>query len=111
MEEIIKTLTFSNIIWQIITPIILCVLDILAEYIQNLINKKVKNIRENFLHKSLFVLAIIIGYVIEFAFELQEVAQAITIYICFIELMSILENLKNAGLDLKEIKNNLINKN
>ena len=33
MEEIIKTLTFSNIIWQIITPLIFSGLDIATGFI------------------------------------------------------------------------------
>ena len=41
MEEIIKTLSFSSIAWQVITPLIFSGLDILTGYIQAVINKKV----------------------------------------------------------------------
>lgn len=103
MEEIIKTLTFSSIGWQVITPLIFSGLDILTGYIQAVINKNVdsKVMREGLLHKCLLIVAILIGYVVEYAFNLSTVSSVITIYICLMELMSIAENLKKAGVELK----------
>ena len=103
MEEILKNIAFSNIIWQVITPLIFSGLDILTGYIQAVINKNVdsKVMREGLLHKCLLIVAILIGYVVEYAFNLSTVSSVITIYICLMELMSILENLKKAGVDLK----------
>lgn len=103
MEELMQTLTFSNIVWQVITPLIFSGLDILTGYIQAVINKNVdsKVMREGLLHKCLLIVAIIIGYVVEYAFGLSAVSSVITIYICVMELMSILENIKKAGIDLK----------
>ena len=103
MEELVQTLSFSNIIWQVITPLIFSSLDILTGYIQAVINKNVdsKVMREGLLHKCLLIVAIIIGYVVEYAFGLSAVSSVITIYICVMELMSILENIKKAGIDLK----------
>lgn len=103
MEEIIKTLTFSNIAWQVITPLIFSGLDIITGYIQAVINKNVdsKVMREGLLHKCLLIVAIVIGYVVEYAFNLKAVASIITIYICVMEIMSIAENLKKAGIELK----------
>lgn len=112
MEEIIKNLAFSNIIWQIITPLIFSGCDILTGYIQAVINKNVdsKVMREGLLHKCLLIVAIVIGYVVEYAFGLKAVAQVITVYICLMEVMSILENLKKAGLDLGKLGNILKDK-
>lgn len=105
MEELFNNLQFSNIIWQVITPLIFSGLDILTGYIQAVINKNVdsKVMREGLLHKCLLIVAIVIGYVVQYAFNLNFVAQAITIYICIMEVMSILENLKKAGLDLGKL--------
>ena len=105
MEQLLQTLTFSNIIWQVITPLIFSALDILTGYIQALINKNVdsKVMREGLLHKCLLIVAIVIGYVVEYAFGIKAVAQAITVYICIMEVMSILENLKKAGVDLGKL--------
>ncbi len=105
MEQLLNNVNFSTIIWQIATPFIFILIDIISGYIQAIINKNVdsKIMREGLLHKFLLTLVIIIGYVIQFAFNLNFVAQAITIYICVMELMSILENLKKAGVDLGKL--------
>ena len=58
----------------------------------------------------ILIVAIIIGYVVEFAFGIKAVAQVITVYICIMEVMSILENLKKAGLDLGKLGDILKNK-
>lgn len=112
MEELIQTLTFSNIVWQVITPLIFSGLDILTGYIQAVINKNVdsKIMREGLLHKCLLIVAIVIGYVVEYAFGIKAVAQVITVYICIMEIMSILENLKKAGLDMGKLGDILKNK-
>ena len=41
MENLVQTLTFSSIAWQIIAPLIFSGLDILTGYIQAVINKNV----------------------------------------------------------------------
>lgn len=66
--------------------------------------------REGLLHKCLLIVAILVGYVVEYAFGLTAVAQVITIYICVMEIMSILENLQKAGLDLGKLGDILKNK-
>lgn len=103
MEDLAQTLTFSSIIWQVITPLIFSGLDILTGYIQAVINKNVDSqvMREGLLHKCLLIVAIVIGYVVEYAFGISAVANVITVYICLMEIMSIAENLKKAGLELK----------
>lgn len=112
MEELMQTLTFSSIAWQVITPLIFSGLDILTGYIQAVINKNVdsKVMREGLLHKCLLIVAIVVGYVVEYAFGIKAVAQVITIYICVMELMSILENVKKAGIDLGKLCSILKNK-
>lgn len=113
MEELFNNLQFSNIIWQIIAPLIFSGLDILTGYIQAIINKNVdsKIMREGLLHKCLLIVAIAMGYVVQYAFNLNFVAQVITLYICVMEVMSILENLKKAGLDLGKLGDILKDKN
>lgn len=105
MEELLKNVQFSTMLWQVVTPFVFILVDIISGYIQALINKNVdsKIMREGLLHKLLLTLIIILGYVIQFAFNLKFVSQAITIYICLMELTSILENLKKAGIDLGKL--------
>lgn len=105
MEELLRNVSFSTPMWQIIAPFIFILVDIVSGYVQALINKKVdsKIMREGLLHKFLLVLVICVGYVIQFAFNLNFVAPAITIYICTMELMSFLENIKKAGVNLGKL--------
>ena len=105
MEELLNNVNFSTVIWQVITPFVFILVDIISGYVQALINKNVdsKIMREGLLHKFLLILVIVVGYVIQFAFNLNFVAQAITIYICTMELMSFLENLKKAGVNLGKL--------
>ena len=112
MEDLAQTLSFTSVAWQIITPLIFSGLDILTGYIQAVINKTVdsKIMREGLLHKCLLIVAILIGYVIEYAFGIKAVAQVITVYICVMEVMSILENVKKAGVDLGKLGDILKNK-
>ena len=100
MEELFKNLVFSNMAWQLATPLIFSGVDILTGYIQAVINKNVdsKIMRVGLLHKCLLIISIILGYVVEFAFGITAVAKAVTIYICIMEIMSILENLQKAGI-------------
>lgn len=112
MENLVQTLSFTSVAWQIITPLIFSGLDILTGYIQAVINKTVdsKVMREGLLHKCLLIVAILIGYIVEYAFGIKAVAQVITVYICVMEVMSIAENLKKAGLDLGKLGDILKNK-
>ncbi len=112
MEKLLTNVNFSANIWQIATPFIFMLIDIISGYVQAIINKNVDSriMREGLLHKFLLTLVLIIGYVIQFAFNLSFVAQAISIYICVMELMSILENLKKAGIDLGKLGDILKNK-
>lgn len=112
MEDLAQTLSFTSVAWQIITPLIFSGLDILTGYIQAVINKTVdsKVMREGLLHKCLLIVAILIGYIVEYAFGIKAVAQVITVYICVMEVMSIAENLKKAGVDLGKLGDILKNK-
>ena len=83
LETILNTLNFSNITWQILTPIIFSLADVLTGFIQAVINKNVDSS----------------GFVIDATFSINIVAKIICSYIIIMELTSILENLKKAGLD------------
>lgn len=103
MEEFFMNLHFTNIIWQIATPLLFSLIDIITGYIQAVINKNVesKKMREGLLHKFLLVLIIFIGFIIQFAFNVNYISVCICLYICVMEMTSILENLQKAGIELK----------
>lgn len=119
IQEIINTLNFSSIVWQIITPVCFSLADILTGFIQAVINKNVDSqvMRTGLLHKVLIILVIILSFVLDLAFNLNFISKIVCTYVVIMEIMSILENLQKAGIDLKklgeilkrkEVKNNEI---
>ena len=112
LETILNTLNFSNIAWQILTPIIFSLADVLTGFIQAIINKNVDSsvMRNGLLHKILIIIVVFLGFVIDATFSLNIVAKIICSYIIIMELTSILENLKKAGLDFGPVTEILKNK-
>lgn len=105
VEELISSFDFSNLTWQIITPIIFSAADILTGFIQALINDNVnsKTMRVGLLHKVLIVAIILLGFVCEHAFNLAIIPKFICGYVVVMETISIAENLSKAGLDVKDL--------
>lgn len=103
VEQIFQNANFTSIIWQIATPLIFMLADIITGYIQAVINHDVQSkiMRQGLLHKVLLILIIILSFVINFAFGMNTISIGVCLYICVMEVTSILENLKKAGLDLK----------
>ena len=104
-NEIISNLNFSNITWQIATPLIFSLCDIISGYIQAIINKSVdsQKMREGLLHKSLILLIIILSFIVHYTFNLVWVSKVVCIYVIFMESFSILENLKKAGINFGKL--------
>lgn len=100
--EIIKELNFSSVAWQIFTPLCFSLADFITGYIQALINHDVqsKKMRVGLLHKTLIFLVILLSFIIHLAFDLKYVSSFVCVYVTFMEIVSILENLKKAGLDI-----------
>lgn len=111
--ELIKNLNFSSVMWQIATPLIFSISDIITGYIQALINKNVdsQKMRVGLLHKVLILIIIILSFTIQFAFNIKYVASFVCIYVTLMEIVSILENLKKANIELGKLSEILKNKN
>lgn len=103
MEQFFMNLQFTNIIWQIVTPLLFSLADIITGYVQAVINHDVKSeiMREGLWHKMLLILVIFLSFIMQFAFGLKCISIVVCLYICLMETTSILENLKKAGIDLK----------
>lgn len=100
IETIINSLNFNGILWQIITPLIFSLCDVVSGFIQALINNEVESkiMREGLLHKSLIIMILFLSFVIDLAFNLSIISKSISIYIIIMETTSIIENLKKAGI-------------
>ena len=105
MEElmnILNNLKFINIGWQIITPIIFSFSDLVTGFIQAVINKNVdsQKMRTGLWHKSLLLIIIFLSFLIDYAFSITYVSKGVSIFIIAMEIISISENLKKAGINL-----------
>lgn len=105
MEKIISVLNqldFSNILWQIMTPLIFSMADILTGLIQAIINKNLdsQKMRMGLLHKTLLIIIILLGFTLDFTFNLNFVSRSICIFVIAMETVSIAENLKKAGIPI-----------
>lgn len=111
-EMLLNNLNFSGIIWQIVTPLIFSLADIITGYIQAIINNNVdsQKMRVGLLHKTLIILVIILSFVIQFAFKLDYIASFVCIYVVLMELVSIVENLQKAGVDIGRLAELIKNK-
>lgn len=103
--KMLEKLHYTNLLWQIITPLIFSLVDIITGYIQAVINNNVdsQKMRIGLLHKCLILLVIILSYIIQFAFGLNYIAGFVCIYVVLMELVSIAENLQKAGLDIGKL--------
>lgn len=106
IEEIIKQLSFSNIAWQVTTPIIFMIADIFTGFVQAVINHSIKSqvMREGLLHKVLILIILILSFISSITFNLPIISKFVCAYIIIMEFTSILENLKKANIDLGILK-------
>ena len=105
LENLINTLKFSSIIWQIATPLIFSLCDVLTGFIQAIINNEVQSkvMREGLLHKSLIIIIVFLSFVASLTFNISLISKAVCIYVIVMETMSILENIGKAGIKIEKI--------
>ena len=105
LENLINTLNFSSIIWQIATPLIFSLCDVLTGFIQAIINNEVQSkvMREGLLHKSLIIIIVFLSFVASLTFNISLISKVVCIYVIVMETMSILENLGKAGIKIEII--------
>ena len=106
-QEILDTLNFSSISWQIISPIIFSIADIITGFIQAVINKDVDStkMRNGLLHKILIITIILLSFVGDYTFNLNFISKIVCSYVIIMEIMSITENITNAGIDITILSN------
>lgn len=105
LHEIIDSLNFSSILWQILTPIIFSLSDILTGFIQAVINNELdsKKMRQGLLHKCLIILLVLLSFVADFTFNLHFISKVVCAYIIIMETISISENLTKAGINIGKL--------
>ena len=105
ITEILKDLEFSNIFWQLGATLVFMLGDIISGVVSAVILKNLdsQKMREGLLRKILLILIVILSFVIQFAFKVDFISKSVCIYIIVMELISIMENLKKAGIDLGKL--------
>lgn len=105
LEQIINSLNFTTIFWQGGATLIFMVADIISGLIQAVINKTLdsQKMREGILRKALLILIVALSFVAQYAFNIPAVSKIVCIYIILMEIISIFENLKKAGINLGKL--------
>lgn len=105
LETIINNLHFTSLLWQVLATLIFMVADIISGFVSALIQKNVdsQKMREGLLRKMLLILIIALSFIIQYAFNITLISKIVCIYIIIMEVISILENVKKAGIDLGKL--------
>lgn len=102
--EFIANLQFSHDYWELVLPLILMVIDIITGYYNAWKSKKISSskMRDGLGKKLAELVYIIVGILISYAFNLKAIGYFISLYIVYMEIMSIAENCKKLGMDMPE---------
>lgn len=105
LQYFIQNLDFANTFWQIGTTLFFMLGDIISGVVSAIILKNLdsQKMREGLLRKVLLILIVLLGFVVGGAFKITFVSKAVCIYIIVMETISILENVKKAGIDLGKL--------
>lgn len=105
IEQIINSLNFTNIFWQGGATLLFMIGDIVSGLIQAIINKNLdsQKMREGLLRKILLILVVILSFIFQYAFGIPQISKIVCIYIVIMEIISIFENLKKAGIELGKL--------
>lgn len=99
--ETVAQVHFTSNMWSILLPVILMGADIITGWIQASINGTWDStkMRKGLFRKSAEIIIIVLAYVVQVAVALPvDIFMFISIYVCIMEVLSVIENLDQAGL-------------
>jgi len=102
-NEIIENFHFANGMWVVLLPCLLMVADIVTGFTNAWAKKEIKSeiMRSGLAKKVGELFAILIGEMFTVAMNLPlYIVDAISLYICFMELISNIENIKKLGVPI-----------
>lgn len=103
MENITQEITFTHRYWVLLLPLVLMTADIVTGWIQASVNNTWDStkMRTGLFRKSGEMLVIVVAYVISVAISIPvDVPAWIAVYICIMEIISVCENLDQAGIPM-----------
>lgn len=99
-QDIFNNIQFRNELWIVIVPSLLMVLDILTGVIHAWATGHLKSykMREGLNHKSGELCVLLVGEILSYGMQLPIVFMiGVSVYVIFMELVSIMENLDKMG--------------
>ncbi len=111
MEEIINNLQFTQNYWVILLPCILMVIDIITGYYNAWKNNEVSSskMRDGLGKKLAELVYIVIAMLISIAFGIKAIFYFISLYVIYMELVSIAENCNKLGVTMPKILEDKLN--
>ena len=113
MEEIIQNIHFTNIWWAILAPMILIIIDIFTGLVIAWKNNDFKSsiMRTGLSKKFGELVYVLVGILTKFALGTELILYFTVIYICLMEISSLLENCDRLGVKMPDkLKEKLNNK-
>lgn len=110
--EYLQSLKFTNDIWYIIVPLILEMLDVITGYLNAWIKNDIQStkMRAGLGKKFGELVYVILGVLSKEALGINSIMVFLTLYISFMEIMSLFENCAKLGVPMPEQIKNKLNK-
>lgn len=111
--EYLQNLNFTHEYWMLILPLILMLIDIITGYYNAWEKKQVSSskMRDGLGKKMAELCYIVVGILFAYAFDLKVVEVFISLYVIYMELISVAENCKKLGVSMPtEIEDKLNNR-
>ena len=114
MEQILYNIHFTNSLWIFLAPMLLIVLDVLSGLVNSWKNGDFKSatMRAGLSKKFAELIYIVVGVIIKYAIGTNLILDFTVIYVCLMEVSSLVENCDKLGVPLPEwLKKKLNNVN
>lgn len=113
VQEILQNLHFTHAYWSILLPVLLMILDVLTGWLNAYKKDELssKKMRDGIIKKSAEIVMIVVGMLIKYSLGVPAVSEFITIYMCWMEILSLVENYEKLGGKLPEGFKNKLNGN
>lgn len=102
--EILEKLDFISDKWMFLFPLILMILDVVTGYYNAWKRKQIrsKKMRDGIGKKLAEIIYIVLGFGFSYVFNVDSIRYFVSIYIIYMEFISIIENCKKLGVPIPE---------